>query len=140
MGEVADAALANGGEVIGVLPEYLQRVELVHMHLTELIIVDSMHTRKATMVEYADAFVALPGGLGSLEELFEVWTWTQLGLHQKPLGLLNVQGYYDDLLRFLDRSVTEGFVKSVHREILQADESPDRLLRLLESAALPAEG
>ena len=110
------------------------------MHLTELIIVDSMHTRKATMVEYADAFVALPGGLGSLEELFEVWTWTQLGLHQKPLGLLNVQGYYDDLLRFLDRSVTEGFVKSVHREILQADESPDRLLRLLESAALPAEG
>ena len=140
MGEVADAALANGGGVIGVLPEYLQRVELVHMHLTELIIVDSMHTRKATMAEYADAFVALPGGLGSLEELFEVWTWTQLGLHQKPLGLLNVQGYYDDLLRFLDRSVTEGFVKSVHREILQADESPDRLLRLLESAALPAEG
>ncbi len=140
MGEVADAALASGGDVIGVLPEYLQRVELVHTNLTELIIVDSMHTRKSTMADYADAFIALPGGLGSLEELFEVWTWTQLGLHRKPLGLLNVQGYYDDLLGFLDHTVSEGFVKSVHRDILQADESPETLLTLLESTALPDEG
>lgn len=140
MGEVADAALAHGGEVIGVLPEYLQRVELVHTNLTELIIVDSMHTRKSTMADYADVFIALPGGLGSLEELFEVWTWTQLGLHRKPLGLLNVRGYYDAMLGFLDHTVSEGFVKSVHRDILQADRSPETLLTLLESAALPDEG
>ena len=140
MGVVADAALAAGGEVVGVLPKHLERVELVHEDLTELIIVDSMHARKATMADRADMFVALPGGLGSLEELFEVWTWSQLGLHAKPLGALNVEGYYDQLLSFLDQTVKERFVKEVHRNFLVASSDPAELILELQKFAVPQEG
>ena len=140
MGVVADGALDAGGEVTGVLPKYLERVELVHNNLTELVIVESMHDRKALMAERSDMFVALPGGLGSLEELFEVWTWSQLGLHSKPLGVLNVKGYYDALLTFLDQTVTERFVKEAHRNTLLADDDPAQLIVNLQNLQVPHEG
>ena len=119
MGTVADAALAAGGEVIGIIPQSLQEAEIGHKGLTRLEVVDGMHARKARMAELADAFVALPGGLGTLEELFEVWTWGQLGYHAKPLGLLEVNGFYDPLLTFLDHLVDERFVRAEHRGMLQ---------------------
>ncbi len=113
MGAVADAALAAGGEVIGVIPEALVAKEVAHRGVTELHIVRSMHERKATMEELSDAFIALPGGLGTFEEFCEVVTWAQLGLHRKPCGLLNVEGYYDELLALLDKAVAERFVRVV---------------------------
>lgn len=119
MGTVADAALAAGGEVIGIIPQSLQEAEIGHKGLTRLEVVDGMHARKARMAELADAFIALPGGLGTLEELFEVWTWGQLGYHAKPLGLLEVNGFYDPLLTFLDHLVDERFVRAEHRGMLQ---------------------
>ena len=128
MGAVADAALAVGGEVVGVLPASLRARELAHDGLTELVIVDSMHERKAIMAERADAFVALPGGLGTLEELFEVLTWAQLGIHAKPCGVLDVAGYWTPLLRFLDRSVEQGFVTQLSRDLLMVAEDPQTLL------------
>ena len=140
MGAVADGALNAGGEVTGVLPKYLERVELVHNNLTELVIVESMHDRKALMAERSDMFVALPGGLGSLEELFEIWTWSQLGLHSKPLGVLNVEGYYDALLTFLDQTVSERFVKEIHRNTLLADNNPFQLISDLQNVKVPQEG
>ena len=140
MGAVANRALAAGGEVVGILPKHLERVELVHTDLTELVIVESMHDRKALMVERSDMFVALPGGLGSLEELFEVWTWSQLGLHSKPLGVLNVEGYYDALLSFLDQTVSERFVKDVHRNTLLADTDAARLIANLQKVEPSHEG
>lgn len=118
MGVVADAALAAGAEVIGVIPETLMRREVAHDGLTELRVVRSMHERKALMDELSDGVVALPGGLGTLEELFEMLTWSQLGLHAKPCGLLNADGYYDALLRFLDHVQHEGFVQARHRGLL----------------------
>lgn len=118
MGAVADAALAAGGEVIGVLPRRLATREIAHSGLTRLELVDTMHERKARMAELADGFVALPGGIGTLEELFETWTWAQLGLHRKPCGLLDVAGYYTPLIRFLDASVEQGFVRPAHRAML----------------------
>ncbi|MAQ18492.1 MAG: TIGR00730 family Rossman fold protein [Sandaracinus sp.] len=128
MGAMADAALAAGGSVVGILPGALRDRELAHPGLTELIIVDSMHERKAMMAERADAFVALPGGLGTLEELFEVLTWAQLGIHAKPCGVLDVAGYWAPLLRFLDRSVEQGFMTQLSRDLLLAAEDPATLL------------
>src|SRR5690606_5019800 len=131
MGVVADAALAAGGEVIGIIPQSLERAEIGHSGLSRLEVVDGMHARKARMAELADAFVALPGGLGTLEELFEVWTWGQLGYHAKPIGLLEVDGFYARLTGFLDHLVAERFVREQHRAILQVDERPDELLQRL---------
>jgi uncharacterized protein (TIGR00730 family) len=131
MGVVADAAMAAGGEVIGIIPQSLQTSEIGHSGLTRLEVVDGMHARKARMAELSDAFIALPGGLGTLEELFEVWTWGQLGYHAKPLGLLEVNGFYTKLSGFLDHLVTEGFVRPPHRAMLQRSESPEELLELL---------
>jgi uncharacterized protein (TIGR00730 family) len=132
MGEVADAVLANGGEVIGVIPGFLTGREIDHRGLTELHVVDTMHTRKAKMAALADAFVALPGGVGTMEELFEVWTWTQLGGQDKPVGLLDVDGFYGPLVTFLDHLVTTGFVRPEHRSILQVSAAPAELLSKLE--------
>lgn len=131
MGLVADAALAAGGEVIGIIPQSLERAEIGHKGLTRLEVVDGMHARKARMAELADAFIALPGGLGTLEELFEVWTWGQLGYHAKPLGLLEVDGFYGRLSEFLDHLVAERFVRAPHRAMLQIGESPSELLERL---------
>ncbi len=137
MGAVADAALAEGGEVIGVLPEALADLELAHKGLTELHIVSSMHERKAMMADLSTAFAVLPGGIGTLEEAFEVWTWSQLGIHGKAIGLLNVAGFYDGLGGFLDHLVTEAFVRPVHRDIMIAEEDPARLVERLAAAEIP---
>ena len=118
MGAIADSVLNNGGEVIGVIPQHLVAREVAHPGLSDLRIVQSMHERKAMMAELSDAFVALPGGLGTLEEFFEVWTWGQLGLHRKPYGLLNVNGFYDPLIQFIDQLVDLKFVKPEHRKML----------------------
>ena len=131
MGVVADAALEAGGEVIGIIPQSLERAEIGHKGLTRLEVVDGMHARKARMAELADAFVALPGGLGTLEELFEVWTWGQLGYHEKPLGLLEVGGFYEQLGQFLDHMVAERFVRDAHRQMLQIAHTPEALLEAL---------
>ncbi|WP_120997676.1 TIGR00730 family Rossman fold protein [Stutzerimonas urumqiensis] len=133
MGVVADAALAAGGEVIGIIPQRLQDSEIGHPGLTRLEVVDGMHARKARMAELSDAFIALPGGLGTLEELFEVWTWGQLGYHSKPLGLLDVNDFYGKLSHFLDHLVDEGFVRPPHRAMLQRSDSPEDLLQRLEA-------
>ncbi|MNI46966.1 LOG family protein YvdD [compost metagenome] len=133
MGIVADAALAAGGEVIGIIPQSLKDKEIGHSGLTRLEVVDGMHARKARMAELSDAFIALPGGLGTLEELFEVWTWGQLGYHGKPLGLLEVNGFYSKLTGFLDHIVSEGFVRGAHRDMLQVSESPQTLLDALDA-------
>ncbi|AAY95998.1 TIGR00730 family Rossman fold protein [Pseudomonas protegens] len=133
MGIVADAALAAGGEVIGIIPQSLKDKEIGHRGLTRLEVVDGMHARKARMAELSDAFIALPGGLGTLEELFEVWTWGQLGYHHKPLGLLEVNGFYEKLSGFLDHIVGEGFVRAPHRDMLQMSESPAGLLDALDA-------
>lgn len=138
MGILADSALAAGGRVVGVLPEHLARREVAHAGLTELHIVASMHERKALMARSADAFIALPGGLGTLEELFEVLTWAQLGLHRKPCALLNVEGYFDPLIAFLDSAVARGFVQPRHREMLLIDTDPARLLERIGNYTAPA--
>lgn len=134
MGCVANAALDKGGTVLGILPEALANLEIAHKGLSELRIVDSMHTRKMAMADNANAFIAMPGGLGTLEEIFEVWTWTQLGIHAKPLGFLNVEGYYDGLFAFLDNAVEAGFVKTTHRKLAVAHSDPCCLLDLLSEA------
>jgi uncharacterized protein (TIGR00730 family) len=128
MGVLADAALAAGGRVVGVIPQSLVEKELAHGGLTDLRVVPSMHARKALMADLSDGFLALPGGLGTLEELFETWTWGQLGLHAKPYGLLNVGGFFDLLLAFLDRLVEQGFVRAEHREMLLVSPGPAELL------------
>lgn len=134
MGAVADAAIGAGSAVTGVIPRTLQERELAHPRVTELHVVDSMHRRKAMMAELSDAFVALPGGLGTLEELFEILTWVQLGFHAKPVGVLNVAGYYDGLLGFLDHAVDIGFIRAEHRQFLISDDDPARLLERLETS------
>ena len=139
MGTVADAALSAGGDVIGVLPRALADLEIAHTNLTELRIVSSMHERKAQMADLSDAFIALPGGIGTLEETFEVWTWSQLGLHAKPVGLLNVAGFYTGLEQFLDHLVTESFVKPQHRAILHMEAEPGVLIDKLASAEIPTD-
>jgi len=128
MGILADAALRAGGEVIGVIPEQLMSVEVGHEGLSELHVVADMHERKAKMAQLCDAFVALPGGAGTLEELFEVWTWAQLGIHTKPIGLLDVDGYYAPLRRFVEHMVGEGFLREQHRDLLTVGTDPAALL------------
>jgi uncharacterized protein (TIGR00730 family) len=137
MGAVADAAMEGGGHVIGVIPQALVDREVAHPEIVDLRVVDSMHERKALMAELSDAFVALPGGVGTLEELFEVYTWNQLGLHAKPLGLFNVRGYYDGLARFLDHAVAERFVTRRHRAMLLVSEDLDALLDGLDAWEAP---
>lgn len=128
MGAVADEVLRRGGEAIGVIPEALMCKELAHAGLTELHVTPSMHARKMKMAELADAFIALPGGIGTFEELFEIWTWAQLGFHDKPCGVLNVEGYYDALIRFLDHAADEQFVRAEHRRILCVESDAGALL------------
>lgn len=135
MGAVADAAIASGGQVVGVIPEFLTAREVHHTGVTELIVVHSMHERKAAMAERADAFLALPGGFGTFEELFEVLTWTQLDLQRKPVGLLNVAGFYDGLLDFVDQATRVRLVREEHRAILSASDDIDDLLVRLEAWA-----
>ena len=137
MGVLADAALARGGEVIGVIPQKLVDKEVAHHGVTELLVVETMHERKALMNDLSDAFLALPGGFGTLDEFFEVLTWAQLGFHGKPCALLNVAGYYDGMLAMLDHAVTERFLRPAHRELIIADTDPLRLLQRL-SAFVPA--
>ncbi|MEL6977699.1 MAG: TIGR00730 family Rossman fold protein [Pseudomonadota bacterium] len=135
MGAVADGALAAGGEVIGVLPRALFQHEVAHQRLTALHETNGMHERKAMMAELSDGFIALPGGLGTLEELFEVWTWAQLGVHAKPIGLLNDGDFYSPLLRFLDHVGEAGFLRPGHRELLLVESEIGPLLQRLEEAA-----
>lgn len=132
MSALADTALAAGGEVIGIIPAALEDRELAHRGVTELIVVGSMHERKARMAELADAFIALPGGIGTLEELVEMFTWAQLGLHDKPVSLLNVAGYWDGLLALLDHAVVQRFLRAEHRAMLLHDSDPERLLAALQ--------
>jgi len=138
MGAVADAALDQGGVVIGVIPESIADLEIAHEGLTQLEVVRSMHERKARMSDLSDGFIVLPGGIGSLEEAFEVWTWSQLGIHSKAIGLLNVEGFYDGLEGFLDHLVREAFVKPIHRGILLSDSDPIRLVDRVLAAEVPA--
>jgi uncharacterized protein (TIGR00730 family) len=133
MGTIANAALAHGGRVIGVIPQLLMDKELGHPGLTELRVVETMAQRKEVMMELSDAFIALPGGIGTLDELFEVWTATQLGLQAKPCGLLNVRGYFDHLLAFLDHAVAQGFLRESHRRHLSVRDDPTSLLQQLRS-------
>lgn len=131
MGTVADAVLATGGQVIGVIPEFLAAKEIAHPGLSKLHVVESMHDRKALMAELSDGFIALPGGYGTLEEFCEVLTWGQLGLHQKPNGLLNIEGYYEPLLALFDRAVTEAFLKPELRQLVLEASDPNHLLDLM---------
>mgnify|MGYP001221535450 FL=1 len=138
MGVLADAVLAAGGEAVGVIPHTLMEREIGHTGATRLHVVDSMHERKALMADLSDAFVALPGGVGTFEELFEAITWTQLGLHRKPCGLLNVDGFYDGLLQFLDHAWTEGFIKPETRAIVSAGTDPAVLIERLLATRMPS--
>jgi uncharacterized protein (TIGR00730 family) len=133
MGVLADAALADGGEVIGVIPRTMIAEERAHLGITRLIPVDSMHERKHQMAELSDSFVALPGGIGTLEEVIEIFTWLQLGLHLKPVGLLNVDRFYDPLLQLLDQMRDEGFLTAAHRAMLTVEQDSESLLDLLEA-------
>jgi uncharacterized protein (TIGR00730 family) len=137
MGVIADAAMAAGGEVIGVIPKALKDREIAHTGVRDLRVVDSMHTRKAMMADLADAFIAMPGGVGTFEEFFEAITWTQLGLHRKPCGLLNVGGFYSPLVSFIDQAVDEGFIKPIHRAMIAVDDNPERLVNTLATMDLP---
>jgi uncharacterized protein (TIGR00730 family) len=132
MGALADSALAAGGKVIGVVPRALVEKKVAHDSLTELHVVSSMHERKEMMAELADAFIAMPGGLGTLEEFFEMWTWAQLGLHQKPLGLLGAKDFFAPLLQFLDLLVSQRFLRPEHRQMAFLEQDPVLLLQLLE--------
>lgn len=135
MGIVAEATMQAGGRVVGIIPQFMVDREWARPSCDELHIVETMHERKRMMIDRADAFIALPGGIGTFEEFFEAWTWRQLGYHDKPVGLLNIQGYYDDLLRFLSGSVNRGFMQESHRALIQAGEQVDELLPHLVQAA-----
>lgn len=138
MGALADAVLSAGGHVTGVMPEALVAKEVAHAGLSDLRVVASMHERKSLMADLADGFIALPGGWGTLEEFFEVLTWAQLGLHQKPCGLLNVRGFFDGLLSFIDHSIDERFVRHENRSMILVSSSPDALLELFDGYVPPA--
>lgn len=133
MGVVANAALEAGGEVHGVIPQALRDKEVGHHGLTRLEVVDTMHTRKARMAELSEGFIAMPGGIGTFEELFEIWTWGQLGIHTKPLGMLDVAGFYEPLASFLDATVSAGFLKQSHRAIAMTETDPAALLDRMEA-------
>jgi uncharacterized protein (TIGR00730 family) len=137
MGEIADAVLKEGGEVIGVIPKELLVREAAHTGITELREVNTMHERKAMMAELSDGFIALPGGLGTIEEFFEIWTWAQLGIHRKPCGLLNAGRYYDKLIDFIDHAVSERFIKEIYRSMVFVEEQPHILLQKFESYEAP---
>lgn len=137
MGAVADGALQQGGKVIGVLPRFLQRKELAHEHLTELHLVETMHERKLMMNDLCDGVIALPGGFGTMEELFEMLTWGQLGLHQKPIALYNMQGFYDELLLLLRRMSEEGFLREDNRSMLLVGASPEEILENMSRYSPP---
>lgn len=137
MGEIANAMLAKGGEVIGVIPEALMQKEIAHQHLTAQHVVTSMHERKARMAELSDGFIALPGGFGTLEEIVEILTWGQLQFHAKPCGLLNVDGYFDHLLAYLDHAVAEGFLRAENRRMMLCDETPQGLLQQFDDYQAP---
>lgn len=137
MAALAEAVLDDLGDIIGVIPKMLVEREVAHRALTDLRIVDSMHERKALIAELSDGFIALPGGIGTLEEFFEIWTWAQLGVHQKPCGLLNIAGYFDPLLAFLDRAVEEKFVREVHRSMVIVENDPKALLARFEAYEPP---
>ena len=132
MGRIADCVVGGGGEVIGIIPQSLMDKEVAHNGLSELKVVGSMHERKALMAQSSDGFIAMPGGLGTMEELFEVLAWSQLKFHQKPCAVFNPHGYYDSLAEFLNRAVTEGFVKSSHRDLMIMEDKPARLLERME--------
>ncbi|NOZ66648.1 MAG: TIGR00730 family Rossman fold protein [Alphaproteobacteria bacterium] len=138
MGEIADTVLSAGGEVIGIMPQALVDKEISHSGLTDLRVVGSMHERKAMMADISDGFIALPGGLGTIEELFEVLTWSQLGYHRKPCALLNVKGYYDTISQFLNHAVEEQFVKQIHRDMILIEENPNKLLDAMAVYISPA--
>ena len=138
MGAVADAALAEGGEVIGVIPQTLVAREVAHHGLSDLRVVTSMHERKALMADLSDGFIALPGGVGTLEELFEVWTWSHLGLHRKPCGLLDVAGFYSGLGRFIDHVQQEGFLRDGVRNMLLMAEDPTQMIAAMRAYVAPA--
>lgn len=137
MGEIASAALSAGGKVTGVIPKQLIEKEVAHTGLNDLRIVGSMHERKSLMAELSDGFIAMPGGFGTLEEVFEVVAWGQLNFHNKPLGLLNVNGYYNNLIKFLDHSVNENFIKPEHREMILVDNDPEEMLTQLQNYIPP---
>jgi uncharacterized protein (TIGR00730 family) len=140
MGIVADAMLAAGGPVVGYIPRALVDREVAHHEITELNIVETMHERKAYMADRAAAFVALPGGFGTLDELFEILTWAQLGIHRKPIGLLNTLGFFDPLLQWINQAVDEGFVRASHRELLWVEDDPARLIDRLLTAPIAEQG
>jgi hypothetical protein len=137
MGALAGVVLDHGGEVVGVIPAMFNTPQLAHTRLTRLEVVGDMHQRKARLAELADAFVALPGGYGTLDEFFEILTWAQIGLHSKPIGLLNTRGYFDDLLAWIDRAEKEGFIYKEHRALFVCADHPEALLAALESHRIP---
>lgn len=137
MGALADSVLNSNGEVIGVIPHFLRKKEVVHEGLTKLILVESMHDRKTIMNDHSDGVIALPGGFGTIEELFEMLTWAQLGLHEKPIGILNVAGYYDFLLNFMENMVDQGLLKQTNREMVLVDEDVEQLLDKMEHYRAP---
>lgn len=139
MGTVADAILANGGEAIGVIPSFMEPWEVQHKGLTECIVTETMHTRKQIMAEKSDAVIALPGGWGTLDELFEILTWRQLGLHKMPIGVLNTNGFYDDLLKMLEKMVSEGFLKEANLKFLIVDDNIESLLEKLKNDSYEGE-
>jgi uncharacterized protein (TIGR00730 family) len=140
MGVVANGVMDHNGKAIGVLPHFLKRVEIAHDRLTELILVDTMHQRKTKMDELSDGVIALPGGFGTLEEFFEMLTWAQLGLHKKPIAILNVNGFYDDLLSLLQKMVDKGFLKAVNRDMLLVSDNIDELLNMMRHYQAPTVG
>ncbi|PHR14628.1 MAG: TIGR00730 family Rossman fold protein [Aequorivita sp.] len=137
MGTIAKSVLDNNGNVIGIIPNFLKKKEVVHLGLTELITTENMHERKLKMHEESDGFIALPGGMGTLEELFEIITWLQLGLHQKPIGLLNVNGFYNDLIKMLETMVRKGFLSMEYYNLLLVDSNPNHLLKKMEEFKMP---
>ncbi|WP_345767368.1 MULTISPECIES: TIGR00730 family Rossman fold protein [Chryseobacterium] len=140
MGAVADGALNSNGKVIGVLPHFLQSKEIAHKQLTELILVETMHERKTKMNDLCDGVIVLPGGYGTLEEFFEMITWAQLGLHQKPIGILNIDGFYDDLIRMVQTMVDKGFLKQVNRDMLLISDRIEDLLEMMKNYKAPTVG
>lgn len=137
MGIVADAVLEAGGDVTGVIPKALMDTEVGHDRLTRLLVVKDMHERKALMAEHADGFITMPGGIGTLEELFETLTWAQLGFHEKPIGLLNVAGFYDPLIEFLHHQTSQGFLRAEHKDLLLVETEPDLLIEQLKNFTMP---
>ncbi|CAD7800544.1 LOG family protein YvdD [Chryseobacterium aquaeductus] len=140
MGAVADGVLSKGGKVIGVLPHFLQSKEIAHKNLTELILVESMHERKTKMNDLCDGVIALPGGFGTLEELFEMITWAQLGLHKKPIAILNIDGFYDNLIKLVQTMVDKGFLKQINQEMLLVSDNIEELLEKMKNYQAPMVG